>query len=536
MSTAYSKHYSTRSKQNESVSTPIVGRENDMVKNNAGGFVFPVTIWTQLDRFLILGSEGGSFYVTEQKLTKENAKAVEQCLKEDGLRAVKRIVEISKSGRAFKNDPALFALAMASASDNKDVAREALLALPEVARIGTHLFHYVEFVENFRGWGRALRNSVANWYNDKPLDYLAEQLVKYQGRDGWTHSDVLRLSHPNPETTDRSTLYKWVRYGYNAISSENKAMLPAMVHAFEELKHVDNVNAVVKLITDHKLPREAIPTEWLNHKEVWDAMLPHMKMTALIRNLGVMSKNGVLTPRSDAERHVREMLSSEEKLKKARVHPISLLIALKTYNQGRGFRGTNTWDVNQNIVNSLDSAFYMAFANVDPTNKNHMIAVDVSGSMSSSCMNTPVISNAEAAAAIALVTMAKEPYTEVFGFSHQFKRLPITPRMRLDQVLQVTRDNNFGSTDASLPMRWATENRVNDFDAFVVITDNETWHGKHPTNELKKYRQQSGRMAKLAVLGTSTSAFSIADPADAGQMDLVGFDANVPLVLADFVR
>ena len=32
-----------------------------MVENNAGGFVFKLDEWKQLERFLILGSEGGTF-------------------------------------------------------------------------------------------------------------------------------------------------------------------------------------------------------------------------------------------------------------------------------------------------------------------------------------------------------------------------------------------------------------------------------------------------------------------------------------------
>ena len=38
---------------------PLAGRENDMVRNSAGGMVFPVDDFTRLRRFLILGSEGG---------------------------------------------------------------------------------------------------------------------------------------------------------------------------------------------------------------------------------------------------------------------------------------------------------------------------------------------------------------------------------------------------------------------------------------------------------------------------------------------
>ena len=39
------------------------------VENNAGGFVWELDDWQRLDRFLVLGSEGGTYYVSERKLT-----------------------------------------------------------------------------------------------------------------------------------------------------------------------------------------------------------------------------------------------------------------------------------------------------------------------------------------------------------------------------------------------------------------------------------------------------------------------------------
>src|SRR3954467_11654218 len=74
-------------------SAPITG--TSQVANSAGGFAFAVDDWTRLDRFLILGSEGGSYYASERKLTRENAQAVLRCLQLDGRRAVERIVAIS---------------------------------------------------------------------------------------------------------------------------------------------------------------------------------------------------------------------------------------------------------------------------------------------------------------------------------------------------------------------------------------------------------------------------------------------------------
>ena len=67
----------------------------DQQRNNAGGFVFALDKWAKLDRWLILGCEGGSYYVSERQMTRDNAKTILECLAEDGVRTVQRIVEIS---------------------------------------------------------------------------------------------------------------------------------------------------------------------------------------------------------------------------------------------------------------------------------------------------------------------------------------------------------------------------------------------------------------------------------------------------------
>src|SRR5262245_30057783 len=130
-------------------SQPIPGSKQ--VPNSAGGYAFAVDDWTRLDRFLILGSEGGSYYATERKLTADNAQAVVRCIQADGLRAVKRIVEISDSGRAPKNEPAILALALASTYGDAETRHAVAEALPQVCRIGTHLFHFAQYVDGLRG-------------------------------------------------------------------------------------------------------------------------------------------------------------------------------------------------------------------------------------------------------------------------------------------------------------------------------------------------------------------------------------------------
>lgn len=86
-----------------------------------------------------------------------------------------------------------------------------------------------------------------------------------------------------------------------------------------------------------------------------------MPMTAMIRNLGKMTSVGVLAPLSDGMTKVCDMLRNEQSLKDARVHPFSILLALKQYQAGQGDKGKLTWTPNQAIVTALDEAFYIAF-------------------------------------------------------------------------------------------------------------------------------------------------------------------------------
>lgn len=186
------------------------------------------------------------------------------------------------------------------------------------------------------------------------------------------------------------------------------------------------------------------------------------------------------------------------------------------------------------VVDALDGAFYASFGNVEPSGKRLVLALDVSGSMASASVGGVAgLTPREASAALALVTAATEPAYTVVAFAHEMVPLRISPRQRLDDAVKAVSDLPFGGTDCARPMRWALKNRV-EADAFVVLTDNETWFGGvHPVQALREYRARTGIAARL---GMTATRFSIADPADAGTMDLVGMDAATPALLADFAR
>jgi len=521
----YEKHFSTRKTPQ---SEAIPGK--DMVPDSAGGYAFAVDDWKRLDRFLILGAEGGTYYIKERELTKENAEAVMRCIAADGNRVLQRVIEVSDKGLAPKNDPALFVLAMCVGLGDTDTRRSALESLPAVARIGTHLFTFIRYVEAFRGWGRLLREAVAGWYNEKTAERLAYQVVKYQQRGGWSHRDVLRLSHPKPKTDGHDSVFAWVTQG------EIKDGVPEIIAAFEKAKTADE-EQTIKLIAEHGLTREMIRTEHLGSPRVWGALLEKMPMTAMIRNLGNMSKIGLLAKgKWETVNKVVGRITDEAALRKSRIHPLSILAALVTYQRGKGLRGSGEWEPVGDVVDALDDAFYLAFGNVEATNKRRLIGLDVSGSMASSeIAGVGGISPRMGSAAMCLVTYRTEPNVAVMMFSQDFIPLEIGRKERLDSVMKKIYNLPFQGTDCALPMLYALKNGI-EVDVFEVYTDSETWAGDiHPVQALQEYRRQSGIPAKLIVVGMVSNGFSIADPNDGGMLDVVGFDVSAPSVMRQFI-
>jgi 60 kDa SS-A/Ro ribonucleoprotein len=521
------------------------------VPNNAGGHVYQIDDWKRLDRFLVLGSDSSTYYQKAADLTRENAKCVERCYALDSARTVARIVEISDGGRAPKNDPAIFALALGAASPDVRTRQLALGALPQVCRIGTHLFQFVTAVRALgRGWGRTLKRAVARWYDEKPVDAVAYQAIKYRSREGYSHKRLLQTAHPSggvvnegrnfviplvsPKRADemisRVALYRWL-----CEKEFNENNLPVIVQAHRAAMASTDVKTWVQGVEWHNLPWEALPTEANAKPEVWQAMLPKMGLTALIRNLGNMTRIGAITPLSDHERIAVERIKDRDALKKARVHPFTVLQAKAVYATGRGVKGSGTWSPSAPIIAALEDAFYAAFDNVVPTNKRTLIGLDVSGSMSAPFGGTSM-SVAEAAAAMCMVTVRTEPWTMIRGFATDFRDLGITAKDSLETVLAKTTRQNFGNTDCALPMVYAWQHDLK-VDVFYVFTDMETWAGSvHPMQALRDYRWKSGINAKLITVAMTSTGFSIADPKDGCALDVVGFDSAAPAVMADFAR
>jgi len=515
--------------------------DSRQVPNSAGGFTFTVERTARLHRFLTLGTDRGTYYASERDITRQNAAIVLQWARESATELVTEAVTISQAGRAPRNNPALFALAAAASLGDPDGRKAALDALPLVARTGTHLFIFARYVQQFRGWGRGLRRAVGEWYLGKAPDQLAYQVLKYRQREGWTHRDLLRLSHPAGTGAHRAL------FDFICGREADLADLP-MVRVFIKAQAAATVKEWTGLISVNPgLSWEMLPDAALTEKAVWHALLLHgLPQTALMRQLPRLTRLGVLEPMSAVTRGVAGQLADPERLARARVHPVSVLVALRTYASGQSARGDAAWRPVPQVTDALDAAFYAAYGAVEPAGKRTMLALDVSGSMTQAVSGLP-ISCREASAAMALVTAATEPEWLAVGFTSSGRgynwrdrpaltSLGISPRQRLDDAIRAVSDLPFGGTDCALPMTEALRNGWN-VEHFAIFTDNETYAGDiHPHQALRDYREKTGIPARMSVTGMTATDFTIADPEDPGTLDVAGFDSAVPSLLSSFAR
>jgi 60 kDa SS-A/Ro ribonucleoprotein len=518
---------------------------------------FKLDDWTRLERFIILGTDGGR--ATEgAALTLASSKVLERCIHVDGNRTVETAVHISELGRAPKNEVALFVVAAAAATGDDKTRSLAYANLSKVARTGTHLFQFAEMFKALKGGskdnkpkftaGRGIRNAFADWYLDKDIQKVAYQILKYQNRNGWSHADILRIAHAGSRnahkdprlTKEMSNIFKFIVDG--ELHGNSKA--PEIIQGYLEAKTETDPKKLVALIEKYGLTREMIPTEALKNVAVWEALLQKMPMTAMVRNLGKMTSIKLIEKGSEAEKLVVKRLNDEEYLKKSKIHPIQVLMAFKTYEKGQGIKGKLTWDPTAAVKKALDEAFYKAFINAPKTDKRYYIGIDCSGSMGSPFVTGGALKSIEAATAMALVTLHAEEKVHIAGYasggtSHYahrgsgMKELGISRRMHVTTACEKALALNWGSTDCGMPYKDALA-RGEDYDVFINITDNDTNSGGSPHQTLREYRQKTGVAAKQIVIATYNSPFTIADPDDAGSLDLAGFDAASPAIVADF--
>ena len=311
------------------------------------------------------------------------------------------------------------------------------------------------------------------------------------------------------------------------------------LNALHDAGEKKDVPLACALIRSGRLVREHVPTALFGSKEIWTTLLETMPMEALLRNLGKLTQIGVV---ADKYKEIAARITNQEEVLKARIHPIKVLVAYKVYKNGHGDLGSLVWTPNMFIMVAMTQLFKLSYGTITPTGQRIMVALDVSGSMSSPVLGSKILNCRDASVAMALLYLETEKNVNVVAFSAGLtdlcapSRNQLTRGMTIDQALSVTNGMAFSNTDCVLPIKHAIEKNLQ-VDAFIVLTDNETYApNEHPQSALVRYRVLTGIQAKLIVIGMTGNCFTIADPTDKNTLNLAGFDTSTPEIASMFLR
>jgi len=507
------------------------------VRNNAGGGTFAVDCKHQYMRFLKLGSVGGTYYVGACVLGTSAVNVFKAVADEDPEWAVDQLVDVSVRGLCASNDYPMFALAFLCGHWKGQKDKEELLtrAILQVVRTGYHMIEFRAMLKEMRGGGRLLRRMLRQWYLRKDADQLSYQLLKYRRRGNRTHKFALQTARPRPRYKWQSILFRYASGADLDDVADELSTVSRYAAGYVAVRRASSPKDVARIIKDFDLTWEAVPASWLAYDEVWDALIPRMPIEALLRNLGQLTRRGLLRPLCERTSLVCRRI--REEVPKSRLHPIVILMAHKVYTRGGGIRGKLNWEPVHTVVDALDDVVERSFSQVSPTGANLMYALDVSHSMSYHHAGYTCLSAAEAGVALVVQGVRAEKNVFPMAFSSEFKPLNITKRTSLREALKLVPDINYGATDCAQPMLYAIENKL-DVDAFIIITDNETWIGDiHPYQALERYRAKMNKpKARMIVVAMVPTQFTIADPNDMYSLDIAGFDAQTPRVINEFIR
>ena len=329
-------------------------------------------------------------------------------------------------------------------------------------------------------------------------------------------------------------------------TKRNMTQLQQVAHFLKHLNALHDagenkdVPLACALIRSGRLVREHVPTALFGSKEIWATLLETMPMEALLRNLGKLTQIGVV---ADKYKEIAARFSNQEEVLKARIHPIKVLIASKVYKNGHGDLGSLSWTPNMFVLVAMTQLYKLSYGTITPTGKRIMVALDVSGSMSSPVLGSKILTCRDATIAMALLYLETEKNVNVVAFSDgltdlsvPFTRNQLTRGMTIDQALSATSGMAFSGTDCVLPIKHAIEKKLH-VDAFIIMTDNETYApNEHPQSALVRYRALTGIQAKLIVIGMTGNCFTIADPNDKNTLNLAGFDTSTPEIASMFLR
>lgn len=421
-----------------------------------------------------------------------------------------------------------------------------------------------------------LKNFVSGFFNSMGVDDIHYQLNKYGNKavriNGNEYAinvaDVLNLTHyKHPLEPQRLVLSYW--YNYYSVGKDSESTQRALdllatrtetQRIFESTATLRLVNQFVNTIDTQEgyeyvapmllngieqygwtweviAPNYLVPEKSAWARQIWSALIGNdqsqfkMPMNAMLRMISRLESYGYLGDNDDSQgltNQIVQALNNRDRIVKSRINPFRPFV---TWGYYRKTTGAGTL-----LLKSLEQAITAAYRNVKPHNKKVLYAIDGSGSMNCDQVTGTGMDASQVAIALAAIFKGVESnlaanYAVVFDGR---VRKVIEPTLA-----DIDMDMPGGETNCASPIQWAEANHkgIGAFDAFVIITDSQSWYGNsyNVQDALDHYREKYNPNAKLVVLQLTGDNGGLFRQDCSYCLELVGFDASAIDVINTFI-
>lgn len=386
----------------------------------------------------------------------------------------------------------------------------------------------------------SIRHAVREWFSKKSAEYIFKTSI---GNDP-TIRDILRMTHPRPETKEKEALYAYLLghsfdrkegckitrkvKGETVTTTYNFTDLPPLVQQYETFKatHEGEIPNV-----DFRMLDSVLKGDELN--KLWQKQAENAPWTLTRMNLNNFQKYGVFNDKKLIN-VVADRLKNPEAIKKAKAYPYQLLVAY-----------LNTTDVPHIVRESLQDALDASLVNIPEIKGQIYICVDVSGSMSSAITGmrgsaTTKVRCIDVAALFAASLLRTNKSAKVIPFATAVHNHNLNPRDSVMTNATTLASFGGGGTDCSCALRSLNSSNAKG-DAVIFISDNESWvgaarysRGTGMMEEWTNFKKRNSK-AKLICLDIVPSSSSQAT-SNADILQVGGFGDSVFDVVASFLE
>ncbi|KAI4488412.1 hypothetical protein M0804_005260 [Polistes exclamans] len=547
---------------------------NEEFKEIEFGFYSPEK---QMSAFLYVGKEL-AIYQPENLIAHNYFLAIHlECIEKLAADEKKPLLPVEIILKAFESnlvphfETLIFALAVCCKQVYSESLRHAAYSIVgKICSLPEHFILFIKFtselskrkismlhpVKPSHGWGHGLRKTVNNWYLSKEPLELAKCVTRCKGRHGWKHKDIVKLSHPHPDTTEKEVILKYIIHGLDKTKkffadNSNVQELIEYIERIENFKHCNDIVQAAGLLEKYELTLDHVPGHMLKSTEIWNSLVPSMDLHTLLSNLQRIHNLGLLKADAPIIDKIIDEITNKDRLACSNIHPIFIYITLQNYLHSgkplsyekrkmkvqakKPYRPSPR--PNSKIISALHQAFDLSVMNLKSTGLRYMITINANKVMwESNTWHNGIVNGAEAGFLIAytLSRCEKDVTVAVFDII-DVDIVNLNQSLDFFSLISTYQPMSNKNIRLSTPIKWASKQSYQ-YDVFINVVNDIVDYNECEQNFEEYKKRMNLPHAKLINCVVCSSKTCKEDLYNRNILTIYGFDVTVPMVIQAFAK